>query len=216
MRPDCCQESTLGDNMQTINEIAISSPEMSSWDFAARVPVIAQRKVGSNGLTISSYEMNRNKLVTALCAEFRDHFTAVLVKRDDKGNVIPSSMRVPSEYYDKAVTAVDAFIKSKMDEFLSHTDQLQPAKQRYVHQASKHNVFVRHTLVRNEVVSLQRQKMGIIHFIEETRRIIAKYDNQKAEWSSEVAERVNKLQKRLAREEETLAEIEKNMAMQPK
>jgi hypothetical protein len=200
--------------MQTINETAVSSIPMEQWDFHARIPKIAARKVGTNGITISSYEMNRNKLVASACAEFRDHYTALLVKRDDTGNIIPASLRIPSEYYDKAVSAVDAFIKSKMDEFLDNPDQLAPVRQRFVHQAAKHTVIIRHTMVRNEIVSLQKQHLGIVLLIGETNRLIKKYDAQKAEWSTETCERVNKLQARLAKEELTLAKLDEEIAKQ--
>lgn len=200
--------------MQTINQTAVSSPSIENWDFHARIPVIAARKVGTNGITISSYEMNRNKLVAAGVAEFRDHFTSVFVKRDDKGNIIPSSLRLPSEYYDKIVAAVDAFIKVKMDEFLNNPDQLAPVRQRFVHQAAKHTVIVRHTMVSNEIVSLQKQHLGINLIIGETKRLIRKYDDQKATWSSEVCERVAKLEAKLAKEELTLAKLDEEIAKQ--
>jgi len=183
------------------------------YDFHARVPTLAQRKLGSVKTT-ASLELNRNKLVSALCADFRSHFTSIFEKRDEAGRIIPASMRLPDEYYQKAVEAVDAFIKKQFDSFLSNADQLGTYNVRFVHKVAQKDILLRHTIRRDEIIAIKERIVGINAFISDTERLLDKYNKQQSTWSEITADRVAKLEKRLVNERNTLAHLQEEMAKQ--
>ena len=195
---------------------APSVVNVNDFDFGASVKRCAERKLGANGLTTKSHTLNRAKLVSSVCADFRNHYPALFEKRDDKGNIVPDSLRLPEECFNKAVIAVDSFIDAAFEEFKTNADSLVKVSTRFVHKAKQKDVILRHTIQRDEVISLQQKKMGILLFIGETERQIAKINDQKTVISEAKMERLKKLEARLVKETETLNAINAQIAQLPK
>lgn len=195
---------------------APSPVNVNDFDFAASVKRCAERKLGSNGLTTKSHTLNRAKLVSSVCSDFRNHYPALFEKRDEKGNIIPESLRLPEEYFTKVVAAVDSFIDSAFEEFKTNADSLVKVSTRFVHKSKQKDVILRHTIQRDEVISLQQKKMGIILFIGETERQIAKINDQKTVMSEVTMERLKKLEARLVKENDTLNAVNQQIAQLPK
>lgn len=182
-------------------DLAIGTNTPDNYPFDEKIIKIAARKTGASGLTTSSVTVNRNALVSAVCKDFRDTFPSLFAKRDDKGNIIEAINRVPEQYYDKIVEQVDLFLEKKFEEFTKNDCKV--ANVRFVHQASKKDVFLRHTLVRDEVIDFKQRLLGIDLFIGETKRQMLKINAQQSVLSEKTEERLKKLEKRLVREEET-------------
>jgi hypothetical protein len=183
------------------SDLAISTNTPENYPFLERIVKIAARKTGASGLTIASVTVNRNALVSAVCKDFRDTYPSLFAKRDDKGNIIDAINRVPEQFYDKIVEQVDLFLEQKFQEFTKNDCKV--ASVRFVHQASKKDVFLRHTLVRDEVIDFKQRLLGIDLFIGETKRQINKVNSQQSVLSEKTEERLKKLEKRLEREMET-------------
>lgn len=196
----------------TLNSVSPASFE--SFDYALSVRKAAERKLGDSGLTRSSHTLNRQKLVSSVCSDVRNNYPQLFNKRDDKGNIIPESMRLPDEVYTKCVEAVDTFIDKAFDAFKNAPDELVKVSTRFVHKAKLKDVVLRHTIQRDEILCLKERKLGITLFIGETERQLAKLNEQKATWSEATAERVKKLEKRLVTENDTLAKLSEEIAKQ--
>lgn len=195
------------------SDLAISTNTPENYPFAERVAKIAMRKVSASGLTTKSFSVNRGALISSVCVDFRSTFPSLFAKRDDKGNIIDGTVtRVPESFYDVIVTHVDEFIQEQYDSFTKNDCKV--SNTRFVHQSAKKDVFLRHTLVRDEVIGLQEKKCGITLFIGETKRQIAKLNAQQSVLSEKTEERLKKLEKRLVKEQETLDGINIEVAKQ--
>lgn len=190
--------------------LAISSNTPENWPFAEMVAKVASRKVGASGITRSSTTVNRGALISGVCNEFRSSFPTLFSKRDDKGNIIGAEHRLTTEWLDKVVFHVDEFLDKRYEEFTKNDCKV--SNTRFVHQASKADVILRHTLVRDEVISLQEQKFGIGLYIGETERQIKKLNSQQSVLSEKTEERLKKLEKRLANEQNSLSKILERIA----
>ncbi len=191
--------------------LTISTNTPENWPFAEIVVKVATRKVGASGLTKSSVTVNRNALISGVCNEFPSLFA----KRDDKGNIIgegkeANATRLSGDWYDKVVQYVDEFIDKRYESFTKN--ECKVSNTRFVHQSAKQDVILRHTLVRDEVIGLQEQKFGINLFIGETERQIAKINKQSAVLSEKTEERLQKLEKRLVKENISLSKILERIA----
>jgi len=196
----------------TLNAPSICSIE--SFDYALSCRKCAERKLGTSGITTGSHTLNRQKLISSVCADVRNSYPGLFNKRDDKGNIIPESLRLPEDVHGKICEAVDSFINKAFDAFLKAPDELVKVSTRFVHLAKKHDVVLRHTIQRDEVIALKERKLGITLFIGETKRQLDKLNSQRATWSELTAERVGKLEKRLEQETVTLAKLEEEIAKQ--
>lgn len=201
-------------NNQNATLQAVSPVSFDSFDYALSVRKAAERKLGSNGLTRASHTLNRQKLVSSVCSDVRNTYPQLFNKRDDKGNIIPESLRLPEEVYAKCVAAVDEFIDKAFDAFKQAPDELVKVSTRFVHKAKQKDVVLRHTIQRDEILCLKERKLGITLFIGETERQLAKLNEQKSTWSEATVERVKKLEKRLIAENETLAKLSEEIAKQ--
>lgn len=198
---------------QNATDIAVSASTPENYPFAERVAKIAERKVGASGLTRSSVTVNRNALMSGVCADFRNTFPSLFAKRDDKGNIIEGQVnRVPDKWYDVIVKHIDEFIDNQFERFTKN--ECKVSNTRFVHQGAKKDVILRHTLVRDEIIALQEQKLGIMLFIGETKRQIDKLNNQSVPLNEKQEERLQKLEKRQVKENETLNEILAKIALQ--
>lgn len=182
-------------------DLAVSTNTPDNYQFDERIAKIAARKVGASGITVSSTTVNRNGLVSAVCKDFRDTYPSLFAKRDANGNIIDSINRVPEQYYDVIVIKVDEYLEKQFEKFTKNECKVSTV--RFVHQSAKKDVFLRYTLVRDEVIDFKQRMLGIDLFIGETKRQIAKITSQQSVLSEKTEERLKKLEKRLVREEET-------------
>lgn len=191
--------NTIATNNATNLSVSTNTPEQ--YPFEERIAKIAARKTSTSGLTVSSVTVNRNALISSVCRDFRDTFSSLFAKRDDKGNIIDAINRVPEQFYDIIVTKVDLFLDTEYEKFTKN--ECKTSNVRFVHQANKKDVFLRHTLVRDEVIDFKQRLLGIDLFIGETKRRIAKINGQASVLSEKTEESLKKLEKRLEREMET-------------
>ena len=199
---------------QSATDKAVSTSGQVSYDFDVRIVAIAQRKLPTNGLTVTSVTVQRSKLISALCADYRSFFPGMFGKRDDKGNMIPESVRLPEEIYTKVTTAVDSFIQKQFDDMLSNPDELVKRTRRFTHLSGKKDVVMRHNIQRDEILPFKERILGIKLFIGESNRLLDSYNEQKSVWSEATIEKVKKLEKRLANETNTLNRLEEEQAKQ--
>lgn len=193
-------------------DLAVSTNTPEQYPFAERVAKIAARKVSASGLTTRSMSINRGGLISAVCADFRATFPSLFAKRDDKGNIIEGSMRLSEQWLDIVVKHVDEFVQAQYEAFTKN--ECKVSNTRFVHQGSKKDVILRHTLVRDEVIALQEQKLGIMLFVGETKRQMDKLNNQSTPLNAKQEERLQKLEKRSTNENNTLNEIMAKIAAQ--
>lgn len=202
--------NTLSNNATSL---AVSSVSMDDFDFLASCKRCALRKLPANQLTTVALTMGRSKLIAAVCSDFKSHYPSVFEKRDSSGNRVPSE-RLDETTYERVSKAVDAFLEEQFSVFTSHKDELVKVSSRFAHLSGKKDVIMRHTIQRDEVISLKERRFGITLFIGETERQIEKYNKQSAVMSEVTMERVKKLEKRLVKEQETLANIDLQIAQQ--
>lgn len=87
---------------QNATELAVSNP-LPDWttdQFHLSVKRAAERKVGKSGITTERLMLKRNDLISAVCADYRNHFAAIYGKSD----------RLPSDIHAKVVEAVEEFL----------------------------------------------------------------------------------------------------------
>ena len=197
----------------TIESTSVST-SVENYDYQLRLAILAKRKLPSNGITTSSVTANRQKLISALAADYRAFFPGMFGLRDQQGNVIPATQRLPEEIYTRVCEEVDKFIDNVFMSFRSNPDEVTKVSTRFVHKAKQHDVILRHTITRDEVIDLKHRAFGITLFIGDTKRRLEKYDEQKSAWSELTAEKVAKLEKKLASETATLAKLEEEIAKQ--
>lgn len=198
---------------QSATDLALSSTPEAEFDFHLSVSRVAAKKLPANGLTTYSVLTSRSKLISAVCQDYRSHYPSLFDKRDAQGNRLPVE-RLPEEIFGKITTAVDNFIQNEFNKFLSNPDELVRSSVRFVHQAAKKDVVKRHTIIRDEVIALKEKRMGIELFIGETKRQIDKYNSQKSVLSEVTEERLQKLEKRLGKETDTLNHLDEEIAKQ--
>jgi hypothetical protein len=111
------------------------SPE--NFDFAASVLRAANRQEKNN--MKEKLTLNRSKLISSVCADFRDHNSSLFAKRNEAGEVVTPSLRLPPEHYSKVEKAVDDFITVQFNR-VNHMNVISfvrrhihvPAKQMFV------------------------------------------------------------------------------------
>lgn len=87
---------------QSATELAVSTLGEDKFDIPASVRRQAERT--AKGVTRERQMLNRNKLISASCADYRMHFPAIYGKTE----------RLPSEVFTKIEEAVDSFIQAQL------------------------------------------------------------------------------------------------------
>ena len=152
---------------------AQSGIQPENFDFSAAVHKYATRQDKIKGNTKDVRSLKRNKLISGVAAIFRDSNPALFPNRDDKGNTIPVTQRIPPEYFDKIVTAVDEFIASTLKQFCADTLEF---TRRHVHKAKRH-VFVEVRTAKDEQeINWQDQHCACVIAIGAVNRRIADLD----------------------------------------
>jgi hypothetical protein len=138
---------------QSATVLAVSN-SVSDWDeltFADRTKLAAERT--SKGTTRERRMINRNKLVSAVCADYRAHFAALYGKTD----------RLPSEVFEKIQTAVDKYIVSTLN--LVNPLNAITYRRSFFHNAKEMEVTERLQNTGENKLTLQEQHLGINLFI---------------------------------------------------
>lgn len=123
---------------QNTSALVGSTCSVDDFDFNAAVARYARRNEQIKGNTKDSRSLKRNKLISGVCAVFRDTYPSIFAKRDEKGNIIPGVQRVPPEYFEKIEKAVDDYIAATLKELCLDTLTW---TRRHVHRARQH-IFV--------------------------------------------------------------------------
>src|SRR6185369_11505432 len=92
---------------QSTNKLSTSTVQESDFPFQSVLDLIAQRKVG-NDRTLGNKGLKRGSLLSALCNQYRAHYTQLYPSKDDKGQTLP----LPSAVYDKLCAEVDIYLDS--------------------------------------------------------------------------------------------------------
>jgi hypothetical protein len=88
---------------QSATAIAVSPTGEASFDIAQSVKRCAERT--AKGTTRERQFLQRNKLMSGACADYRSHFPAIYGKTE----------RLPSEVFQRIETEVDKFITSQLN-----------------------------------------------------------------------------------------------------
>lgn len=197
---------------QNATNLAVSPADgPEGFNFNLSVKRQAERQLPKNGLTIYSMTIGRSKLIAGVCQDFKSHFPSLYDKKDGLGNKIPAE-RLDEATYNKVLEAVDTFIAEEFSKFTGSPDDNVKTTSRFVHRSNKKDAIVRHTIQRDETISLKRQHFALDLFVGETKRQMDKYINQSSVLSQQSEERLQKLQKRLNKEEESLASVDLQIA----
>jgi hypothetical protein len=78
--------------------LTVSNQTEENYPFSEVVTRIASQK--AKGATREKWDINKNKLVSSVCSDYRNHFAMIYGKSD----------RLPSQIFDKIVEAVEKFI----------------------------------------------------------------------------------------------------------
>lgn len=124
----------------------VGSPSLDSYDFAVAVREYATMSNRIKGNTKDVVLLKRQKLISGVAARFRDLFPSVFAKRDEKGNIIEASNRIPAEYFDKIVVAVDNFCSEHINALCRDT---MTYERKHVHRAQK-QIFVETRIIKDE------------------------------------------------------------------
>ena len=136
---------------QSATELSVSVNGESDFDIPACVRRQAERT--SKGVTRERQLLNRNKLVSATCADYRMHFPAIYGK----------SERLPSEVFTKVEEAVDSFIQSQLQRVNSLN--VLNLRRSFFHNWKEKEITERVQLTGENKLSLKDQLFGTTVFI---------------------------------------------------
>lgn len=136
---------------QSATTLAKSGQGEDNFDLVACVAKVALR--AAKGTTRERQMINRNKLVSATCSDYRSHFASVYGK----------SEKLPADIFAKINDAVDTFIKGTLA-------QVNPAnaimyRRGFHHNGNQYEVTERVQVVGENKLTLKEQHLGINLFI---------------------------------------------------
>ena len=129
-------------------QLAVSNNGESNYDFALTVQKLAERN--AKGLTRESHNINHNKLISAVCADYRNHFASLYGKTE----------RLPSAIYDKIVQTVDEFIIKTLNS-VNITNSVS-VRRSFSHKANDFKFVERVTAIGENELSLKEQHFGCV------------------------------------------------------
>lgn len=136
---------------QSATQLSVSNNDEANYDFAKTANDAAAKQ--AKGVTRERKMLNRQKLIQQVCADFRMHFAEIYGKTE----------RLPSDVFAKVTEAVDATITAALRE-VNHANVI--GYRRAFHHDHKNMLITeRVTLVGENQITLQEQKMGITLFI---------------------------------------------------
>lgn len=154
----------------------------ADYPFAERVNLMMERQ--SKGVTREAKLLNRNKLVTALCSDYRSHYAAIYGKTD----------RLPSAIFEKIEETVDAGIESQLQRVNKHNSI--GFRRAFHHDFNQQRVTERVTATGENMLSLDEQHLGVVIFITNCERKLKDLEAKKTpdyEREKQVKEQLMKL-----------------------
>lgn len=130
---------------QSATSIAVCATE-ADWQFDASAKRCSERQ--AKGLTQSKHMCNRQKLIAAMCAEYRSHFPAIYGK----------SERLPSDVFEKIEHAADTEILSLLA--LIHPGNAQSVRRAFAHKARDRKFVLRTVATGEDDISLKEQHLA--------------------------------------------------------
>lgn len=131
---------------QSATDLAVSPNGESSYDFRAAVERVGTRT--AKGLTRERAMINRNKLVSGVCADYRMHFPAIYGKTE----------RLPSEVFGKIDEAVDKYLTGMLST-VNFTNAIS-MRRSFKHKPNDLCFVEAVNLVGENQLTLQEQKLG--------------------------------------------------------
>lgn len=123
---------------------------VSEWielEFNDSVKRCAHRQ--AKGMTREGQLLNRSKLISMVCSDYRCHFASIYGKTE----------RLPQEVFSLVETAVDAFINSKLAEV--NASNVISYRRSFFHKANQCEVVERVATVAENKLTLKEQHLGI-------------------------------------------------------
>jgi hypothetical protein len=140
------------------NAIAQSATQLSvspngEADFSIQDSVRRQAERTAKGTTRERQLLNRNKLVSATCADYRMHFPAIYGKTE----------RLPSELFDKISLAVDIFLSEQFGRV--NASNALALRRSFYHNTKEMEITERIQLTGENKLTLKEQLFGCTVFI---------------------------------------------------
>lgn len=136
---------------QSATQLTVHSNSEENWNFKSSV--IRQAERTAKGTTRERQLLNRNKLVSAACAEYRCHFAAIYGKTD----------RLPTAIFSKIETCVDEFLSEQFKRI--NPLNAQSLRRGFYHNSRQMEITERIHLVGENKLTLEEQKLGVNMFI---------------------------------------------------
>lgn len=141
----------MSNQSATENAVSNSQSLEENYPFTERLEQMASRQ--AKGVTRERQALNRNKLVSSLCADYRAHFPAVYGKTD----------RLPSAIYAKLEAAVDDYIQAQLNKVNKHN--VISYRRAFHHDFNQQRVTERVMATGENMLSLEEQHCGVVIFI---------------------------------------------------
>lgn len=141
---------------QSATNLAVSPLGEQKFDIEACVKRNAERT--AKGTTRERQFLQRNKLISSCCADYRAHFPMIYGKTE----------RLPSAVYNEIEKAVDTFITAQMARI--HNLNVISMRRSFFHNSRDMEITERITNVGENKLSLQEQLLGVTTFITQAER----------------------------------------------
>jgi hypothetical protein len=132
---------------QSATELTVANNGEQSFDFKLSAKNAASRQ--AKGVTRERQMLNRQKLISSVCADYRTHFAAIYGKTD----------RLPSEIFDKINSAVDEYLADMLKtvnnaNVISH-------RRAFYHNSKEMMITERIVNTGENMLTLQEQLLGV-------------------------------------------------------
>jgi hypothetical protein len=136
--------------------VSNGNPEWDDSMFYGSAKRAAART--SKGVTRERQLLNRNKLVSAVCADYRSHFASMYGKTD----------RLPSAVFEQIEKAVDKFLTEKLGEV--NVLNCISYRRAFYHNAKQMEITERITNTGENKLTLKEQHLGVTLYIGQAER----------------------------------------------
>ncbi len=136
---------------QSATQLTVSNTSEENFDFALSVSNAAVRQ--AKGVTRERQMINRNKLVSAVCADFRNHFASIYGKTE----------RLPSVIFAKCEIEVDTFLTKTLANV--HPMNAISFRRAFFHNSREMEITERVVNTGENKLTLAEQRLGVILFI---------------------------------------------------
>jgi hypothetical protein len=166
----------------TLNAPSNTAALETEFPFAERLKLAASRQ--SKGVTRERQALNRNKLVTSMCADYRAHFASLYGKTD----------RLPSAIYEQIENAVDNYIATQLEQV--NKNNVIAYRRAFHHNFNGQEITERVVLTGENKLTLQEQHCGVVLFIGSAERKLKDLEAKKTpdyDREKQVREQIMKL-----------------------